>query len=69
MAAPTKPSNKITIILNDNDELEIKNMVNALSMEDADENPYFDRSESWIAKRILKSALLREYKKYVKGQK
>jgi hypothetical protein len=62
-------SNKITIILSEKDELEIKNMVEALRMEKGEENPYFDRSESWIAKRILKPALVKEFKKYVKGQK
>ncbi len=67
--AATKPSNRITIILSEKDNLEVKDMVNALSMENADENPYYDRSESWIAKRILKSALAKEYKKYVKGKK
>lgn len=61
-------SNKITIILSDKDELEIKEMVDALRLEKGEENPYFDRSESWVAKRILRPALVKEYKKYVKGQ-
>jgi len=60
---------KITIILSDKDDLEIKEMIKALSMEKAEGNPYIDRSESWIAKRILKPALVREYEKYAKGQK
>jgi hypothetical protein len=61
-------SNKITIILSDEDDLAIKNMIKALRLEKGGENPYSERSESWIAKRILRPALEKEYKKYFKAQ-
>ena len=59
---------RITINLNEKDS-KLKDMIRKLSEYNANGNPYFDRSESVIAKMILQPALKKEYEKYVKIEK
>lgn len=59
---------RITINLNEK-ESNLKDMIRKLSEYNANSNPYFDRSESVIAKMILQPALKKEYEKYVKTEK
>ena len=59
---------RITINLSEN-EAELKEMIQNLKATDANGNPYFDRSESVIAKMILQPALKEVYDKYLKGKK
>jgi hypothetical protein len=57
------PEANITIIQNKAD-LDLKGMIQGLKKSASPDNPYFDRSESQIAKMILGPALQREFAKY-----
>lgn len=59
---------RITINLNEK-ETKLKDMIKKLSESNANGNPFFDRSESVIAKMILQPVLKKEYEKYVKTEK
>lgn len=59
---------RITINLSDK-EKELKDMIRDLKDKDTNGNPYFDRSESVIAKMILQPALKKAHGKFVKRKK
>jgi len=59
---------RITINLKE-DEITLKNMIKDLKEADVYGNPYLARSESIVAKLILKLALEKEHAKYVKVKK
>jgi hypothetical protein len=51
------------------DEENMKNMLKHLQDSNINGNPYYQRTESQVAKMIFKSALLKEHQKYLKGSK
>jgi hypothetical protein len=57
---------RITIYLNDS-ETDLKKMIKGLQKAKAEENPYYRRSESEIAKMVLEEALEKAFKKYAEN--